>query len=97
MSTTNRPEMAVKAPTARKDYDFDWVEWLPTGDTIASAVVTAESGITVYSTATTSTVVKVWLTGGTDGSDYVITCTITTANSPARIEPRAMIVPVRAV
>ena len=34
----------IKDPDAVLDYQWNWATWLPTGDTIASATVTAETG-----------------------------------------------------
>jgi hypothetical protein len=70
-----------KDPDAVLDYEFDWSDWLPSGDTIASAVVEAETGIVIDSQANTSTAVTVWLSGGTANTGYEVTCHITTAEA----------------
>ena len=75
------------------------------GATISTATVTVASGITKDSdnkSAVTiqgvsyaiNTVVTVWLSGGTDGTDYDILCRITTSDS--RTLDKTMTVPVRA-
>lgn len=69
----------LKDPNAVLDYQWDWSSWLPTGDTISSATVTASSGLTVASSSYTSTAVTAWLSGGTAGTEYTVTCRITTA------------------
>jgi hypothetical protein len=64
------------------DYDFDYSEWISTGDTIVGAVATADAGITLGSTiidSTTHKIVKQWVSGGTDGNVYKIQITATTA------------------
>lgn len=68
----------TKQPADVQDYDIDFNDYL-TGmsDTGASASVTAEAGITIDSHALNSGVVKVWVSGGTDGT-YKITVTLTT-------------------
>jgi len=72
------------------DYKFDWktntngrgfTDWLESGETISSQTITADSGITVDSSAITdtSTTVTVWLSGGTAGTSYEIACEIVTS------------------
>lgn len=69
-----------KAAAAVLDYVFRWTDWLATGDTITSATVTAESGLTVDSDAITGsgTTVTAWLSGGTAGTIYSVYCAVTT-------------------
>jgi len=77
---------AEKQPWERKDYDIDYSEWLPTGDTIASATAayvvvgtTADTELTLDGTVTvTDTTAKVWAEDGTDGKTYLITVRATT-------------------
>lgn len=52
------------------DYDIILTDWLPTGDTIDNAVVTADAGISIDSTETTDDRVKIWVSGGTSGNTY---------------------------
>ncbi len=70
----------IKDPDAVLDYQWDWSSWLPTGDTIASATVTAETGLTVGSYSNTATAVTAWLSGGIVGESYNVTCRVVTAN-----------------
>ena len=70
---------ATKQPIEVQDYDVSFVDWLAAlTDTAASHTVTAETGITVDSSTLTAGVVKVWLSGGTDGTTYKITAKIVT-------------------
>jgi hypothetical protein len=73
-------------------------------NTIASLTVT--SGLTIASSnknAVTikgisyaaNTVVTVWVSGGTDDTDYTLSCKITTSESDARTLEQAFIIPVR--
>lgn len=82
----------IKDPDAVLDYKFDWAaltngtggsNWLASGETISSKTITATSGITVASSSITdtNTSVTVWLSGGTDGSDYLVACKIVTSSS----------------
>ena len=73
------PELTIfaKDPDAVLDYVWDWTSWLG-DDTIATTTITAADGITVDSSATVGPLVTVWLSGGTAGTTYPVTCRITT-------------------
>lgn len=68
----------IKDPDATLDYAWDWSAWLPEGDQIASAVVTA-TGVTVDQQAHTPTTVTAWLSGGEPGRTASATCRVTTS------------------
>ena len=81
-----------KDPSAVLDYLFDFAaltngngssDYLDAGETILTKTIVADAGITVDSSAivNTSTGVQVWLSGGTDGVTYNVTCRITTSGS----------------
>ncbi|MGB0511476.1 MAG: hypothetical protein ACPGGB_11195 [Flavobacteriales bacterium] len=91
-----------KDPDSVIDYLFDFApltngrdpngsDWLSSGESIASHVIEADSGITVDSSvaADSNRSVRVWLSGGTVGETYTVTCRITTDTSPARVEDRS--------
>ena len=76
-----------KDPGARLVYSMDWSDWLPTGDTLATAtyVISTITGdaapIVKHSQGIEgSTVSYVELSGGTAKEIYTITATITTAD-----------------
>jgi hypothetical protein len=76
-----------KDPGARLIYSMDWSEWLPTGDTLATASysISTISGDTAaivkHSQGVESgTVSYVELSGGTAKEIYTVTATITTAD-----------------
>jgi len=85
----------LKDPDAVLDYVFDWkaatnqptvsglTDWLASGETISSHVITADEGIDVDSSALsdTNTSVTVWLSGGTVGAVYEVACKIVTSAS----------------
>ncbi len=84
----------VKDPDAVLDYKFDWAastngsgssDWLDTAnaETISSHTITAETGLTVDSSSITDsdTSVTVWLSGGTVGEKYSVTCHVVTSAS----------------
>lgn len=79
----------VKDPDAVLDFGFDWkpkthgtgsMDWLETRETISSYVITAETGITVDSDSENDGAVIVWLSGGTIGEWYSVTCRIVTSS-----------------
>jgi len=93
-----------KDPSAKLDYIFDWAaernnrdlsDWLLPDETIVDMEVTAETGITIVSSSRIDddTAVLVWLSGGSDGEEYKISCKITT--SLEREDSRTAIVPVK--
>ncbi len=70
-------------PNAVLDFEIDFgAAWLAAGETIVSTTIEAEEGITVAPegrpTTTTGGVVTVWLTGGSVGVVYDITCRVST-------------------
>ena len=67
-----------KHPTEILDYELDWSDWLSEGETITSYTVTADTGITKEADSKTGNIVTIWLSGGTAGERYVVTCTIVT-------------------
>ena len=78
----------TKDPNAVLDYAFDWSDWLATGETISSHVITAQTGITKDSDSESDGVVTVWLSGGTAGINYKVACLITT--TAGRTDERTM-------
>jgi hypothetical protein len=83
----------VKDPNEVLDYKFDWdTNYLETGETISSATVIVESGITKDSDAITDSdrTVTVWLSGGTADNEYTVTCQIVTSLS--RTAERSMFI-----
>lgn len=82
----------IKDPDATLDYGFDWSDWLATDETISSASWTVPDGITEDSTEKSTTVTKVWLSGGTAGSEYTVACKVVT--SDGRTDERSFVVEV---
>lgn len=81
-----------KDPNAVLDFKFDWraltngsaggvSDWLASGETITERTVTVQSGLTKDSDSLTdsNTSVTVWLSGGTEGETYTVTCRIVTS------------------
>lgn len=72
-------------PNSRRDFVVDWSAFLQAGggDVLFTATWTADPGITIlttppYAPSTTASLATVWLTGGTPGTNYRITCRATT-------------------
>ena len=85
----------TKDPSAVLDFGFDWTAegWLATGETITASTWSVPTGLTVASTPFSTTQTVVWLSGGTAGTDYVITNHIVT--SQGRTDERSMTIWVR--
>jgi hypothetical protein len=81
-----------KDPDAVLDYTLDWGAtddpWL-SGDTIATATWTLDTGLTKVSESVTATAATIWLSGGIAGSTYRVSCRIVTTNSIPRVEDRS--------
>jgi hypothetical protein len=83
----------TKDPQARLDYPFSWADWLEAGDAITTATVTVPAGITLDGTTIVGSTVVAWLTGGTAGDTYEVTCHIETTDG--RIDERTRTIRVR--
>jgi hypothetical protein len=77
----------IKDPNALKDYQVDAGDWLG-DDTLTDAVWTIPSGLTKVTDGHSSTIITVWLSGGTLGQDYDCYVDFTTTGGR---EDRAMI------
>ena len=73
----------LKDPSAELDYAFNWrpdtKPWLEADETIASYIVTPDTGITLKTHSEANGKVTVWLSGGTAGENYKVACLITTS------------------
>jgi len=90
----------LKDPEATLDYTFNWTDWLArsSNDTIVTALVTATDGLTIVSSAVIDggRKVQAFISGGTAGTTYKVTCHITTTLTPtARIEDRVIYIKVK--
>ena len=68
-----------KQPADVIDIDIACSDWLPSTDSIASAVSTSVAGITrgLSEIDNVQKIVKQWISGGTTGNTYKVTVTIT--------------------
>jgi hypothetical protein len=67
-----------KDPNAVLDWSFNWSRWLAESEVISSAEIEVEDGLTKDSQSNTATTATVWLSGGTLGVTYQVTCRVTT-------------------
>jgi hypothetical protein len=91
---TDTKATIVKDPDATLDYIFDWSQWLTlVADTISTNTIVAETGITVGAHTNSTTAVTIWLSGGTAGTTYKVTCRIVTAGG--RTDDRSIYIKVK--
>lgn len=82
-----------KDPSAVRDYTGNWRLWLAPGDSIVSSTVVAETGLTVDSESNTADTTTVWLSGGTLGSQYLVTTHVVTAGG--REDDRSILIDIK--
>jgi hypothetical protein len=93
--TSSITQQFRKDPSATLDFTFDWSAWLPTGDTISSVTWAISTGVTLASSPApshTTTTATTFVSGGTAGTSYILSCTITTAQG--RIDTRSLTIAV---
>lgn len=87
----------IKDPAARLPFTVDWTAWLANeGDTAASATWIVPTGLVQESSPAPSLAdgkATVWLSGGTAGTEYLVTCRLTTTGG--RLDDRSFRVSVR--
>jgi hypothetical protein len=88
--TTQANPIAVfsKDPGAELDYTMDWQQWMPPQDRIVNVTWTISPAGTLLNAANSfsTTDTTIWLSAGTDGLTYDVTCEITT--NEGRIDDR---------
>lgn len=70
----------TKDPADIRTYSIDWSAWLGT-DTISTSTFSVPTGLTSVSTSNTTTVSSCKISGGTNGHDYTVSCTIVTVTN----------------
>lgn len=68
-----------KDPEAVLFHAHDVSDWLVAGETITEYDVVGESGITVDQVNIEGAVIAYRISGGAAGSNYIVTCTVTTS------------------
>jgi len=85
-----------KQPADIQDYDISFTDWLAGyADTGASQVTTVETGITLAASMLSGGVVKVWLSGGLNGTSYKVTTTLSTTGG--RVKQAEIVIKVKEV
>jgi len=75
----------IKQPVDITDYDVEYQEWLPTGDTLSTTQVTmVPDTITLQAVHVINPRVNIWLEGGEVGTTYKFTVTTTTTQGRVR-------------
>jgi hypothetical protein len=69
----------IKDPDAVLDYEWDWARWLDSDTIVSHEVFPIGAGITVDSHTATLTSVTAFVSGGTVGVLYGLTCRVVTA------------------
>ena len=69
-----------KDPEDTRDYAIDWEPFLPDGETITDALVTAPDGLIIVSQSFTDTTVTARFSGGVAATSYDVDCTVTTSS-----------------
>ena len=67
----------VKDPDEVLDFTFDWTNQLASGATISTSTWSPETGITAADQGVSGLKTTVRLSGGSDGTDYIVTNRIT--------------------
>lgn len=84
-----------KDPDAVLDYTVDWSDWMVSPEVIASITWVLSAGITSVFESNTSSAATVWLSGGTAGRSYEVTCHVTTNSTPPREDDRTIGIKIR--
>ena len=75
----------IKQPADITDYDVEYQEWLPVGDSLLSTQVTVSPDtITIQAARVVDQRVNIWLAGGAAGTTYKFTVTTTTTQGRVR-------------
>jgi hypothetical protein len=83
----------TKDPNAVLDYAIDWSDWLEVDDEIESAEWIVPEGITKDKQEESTSAAVIWLSGGTVGTKYNLTCRITTTEG--RTDDRTICVKIK--
>jgi len=86
--TDAQGDYIIKDPDADLDYAMDWTEWLA-GDGISTATWTVDAGLTNHNQGKVGAITTIWLSGGTLGATYWVSCRIVSTNAIPRTEDRS--------
>lgn len=77
--------LTPKVPGETKDYGIEWEDALAAGDAISASTWSVPVGLTKVDEEYAGTVTLVRIAGGTVGTSYTLTNTITTVNGETLI------------
>lgn len=80
-------------PDSSLDIAWDWSQWLVTGDTIASFVIDGTPGLGLSNVQQVGQKIIAWAApqdSPDEGTGYEVTCTVTTASTPPRVDSRTI-------
>ena len=84
----------IKDPNAVLDYKWDWTQWLSSGDTITSGVVSITDGdVAINSQSNTTTTVTAWISGGTASTEAHLNARVVTAQG--RTDDRTIVLKIQ--
>lgn len=83
----------VRDPDSVLDYVADWSAWLEAGETIVTSSWIVPTGIVMGPDTHDGTTATIWLSGGTNGTDYRITNRVVT--TAGRTDDRSITIKVR--
>jgi hypothetical protein len=70
------------------DYNLDWADWLASGDSIANSSWSADTALTLNTSAHNSTITSIWVQGGVPNTWYALVNTVTSA--AGRVDQRVI-------
>lgn len=89
----------TKQPGDTLDYDIDFTKWFGgrASDIASYTTPVVDSGLNLVTHGRTGKVVKVILSGGTDGADYKVTFQATTTDATPLVKEVEILIKVREV
>lgn len=88
----------IKDPDAVDYYPITWVRWLDSGESVLVSdwfIVNDDFTLAIDLAISTATLTTVYLSGGTLGSEYLVTNRITTDSTPPRVADQTIRIRVR--
>jgi hypothetical protein len=79
LQSDNKGLWAQQDKGAYLDYGFDWSDWLPEDDTIATSIWTTDAGLTLNSGGVVGAETTIWVQGGTADTWYAVSNKVTSA------------------
>ncbi len=84
-------EIFTQDPLDKRQLSIDYSSWLGTSK-ISGVSWTVEPGLTLQSPSFSDTVATAYFSGGTDGEEYSVACTIETDDATARNKTQRVLI-----